>query len=262
MSFISFAQNFEDVLLWRALKDVEQGCYVDVGAQHPRIDSVSQAFHDHGWRGIHVEPSPQYAEMLRDGRPGDIVLEAAVGSKRGKAVFHNIPDTGLSTFDTQAMEQALARGFMVEDISVDMILLDDVFEGAEGIVHWLKIDVEGYETQVIRGWTCVVRPWVLVIESTSPGQQVETDRQWEADVLAKGYRYVWFDGLNRFYVHEDHAELAERIAMPPNVFDEAALSGESTSNFAMLLRHRIEGLERELAARPSQGKSRAQKQRK
>ncbi len=251
MTFVSYAQNFEDVLLWRALKDVEQGCYVDVGAQHPRIDSVSQAFYDHGWRGVHVEPSPYYVAMLRDARPGDIILEAAVGSERGEVVFHNIPDTGLSTLDAQAMELARARGFAVEDISVDMILLDDVLDGAGGTVHWLKIDVEGYETHVIRGWTGAVRPWVLVIESTLPGQRVETDRQWEADVLAKGYRYVWFDGLNRFYVHEDHDELAERIAMPPNVFDEAALSGDSTSAFATLLRGRIEALEQELAAHAS-----------
>ena len=32
MSFISYAQNFEDVMLWRALKHVENGFYIDVGA--------------------------------------------------------------------------------------------------------------------------------------------------------------------------------------------------------------------------------------
>ena len=41
MTFISYAQNFEDVMLWRALKHVEKGFYVDVGAQDPVVDSVS-----------------------------------------------------------------------------------------------------------------------------------------------------------------------------------------------------------------------------
>ena len=31
----SYAQNFEDVILWRALKQVKEGFYIDVGAQDP-----------------------------------------------------------------------------------------------------------------------------------------------------------------------------------------------------------------------------------
>ena len=43
--FVSYAQNFEDVMLWRALKHVENGYYVDIGAQDPVFDSVSLAFY-------------------------------------------------------------------------------------------------------------------------------------------------------------------------------------------------------------------------
>ena len=35
MTFVSFAQNFEDVILWRALRHVEHGQYLDIGAQDP-----------------------------------------------------------------------------------------------------------------------------------------------------------------------------------------------------------------------------------
>jgi hypothetical protein len=45
MSFISYAQNFEDVMLWRALQHVERGFYIDVGANDPTIDSVTKAFY-------------------------------------------------------------------------------------------------------------------------------------------------------------------------------------------------------------------------
>ena len=55
--FNSYAQNFEDVILWRALKHVENGCYVDIGANDPVVDSVSLAFYERGWRGVHVESS-------------------------------------------------------------------------------------------------------------------------------------------------------------------------------------------------------------
>jgi hypothetical protein len=33
MSFISYAQNHEDVMLYRALREVKEGFYIDVGAQ-------------------------------------------------------------------------------------------------------------------------------------------------------------------------------------------------------------------------------------
>ena len=77
---VSYAQNFEDVMLWRALEHVENGFYIDLGAQDPLADSVSMAFHEHGWKGIHVEPTPHYAQLLREQRPGDTVIEAAVAN--------------------------------------------------------------------------------------------------------------------------------------------------------------------------------------
>jgi len=63
MGITSYAQNFEDVMLWRALKHVEKGFYVDIGAQDPLVDSVSLAFYEHGWRGVNVEPTQQYSEL-------------------------------------------------------------------------------------------------------------------------------------------------------------------------------------------------------
>ena len=44
MAFRSYAQNFEDLMLYRALGKVERGFYIDIRAQHPEIDSVSKAF--------------------------------------------------------------------------------------------------------------------------------------------------------------------------------------------------------------------------
>ena len=64
MSIVSYAQNFEDVMLWRALGHVSNGFYIDVGAQHPIIDSVSKAFYEHGWRGVHVEAIPSNAAKV------------------------------------------------------------------------------------------------------------------------------------------------------------------------------------------------------
>ena len=108
---VSYAQNFEDVLLWRALKHVEDGFYIDLGAEHPVIDSVSEVFRQRGWQGIHVEPSPHFAQLLREHRPGDTVIEAAVSNTPGLITFFEIPDTGISTCDPAIAQQHRERGF-------------------------------------------------------------------------------------------------------------------------------------------------------
>ena len=127
-NIISYAQNFEDVMLWRALGHIENGFYIDLGAQDPLIDSVSMAFHEHGWRGIHVEPTPHYAELLRQQRPGDTVIQAAVGNGPAVLTFFEIPDTGISTADPVIAQQHRERGFDVHEITVPYIALPTVSE--------------------------------------------------------------------------------------------------------------------------------------
>jgi hypothetical protein len=41
-------------MLWRALQQVESGFYIDVGANDPVVDSVTQAFYQRGWERIVV----------------------------------------------------------------------------------------------------------------------------------------------------------------------------------------------------------------
>ena len=111
MTFVSYAQNFEDVMLWRALKHVENGFYVDVGAQDPIVDSVSLAFYERGWRGVHIEPTLYYAEKLRQHRPDEVVIQTAIGATSGAISFFEIPDTGLSTGDRAIAELHRIQGF-------------------------------------------------------------------------------------------------------------------------------------------------------
>ena len=41
---VTYAQNFEDVTLRRALGDIEKGFYVDIGGYHPTSHSVLNTF--------------------------------------------------------------------------------------------------------------------------------------------------------------------------------------------------------------------------
>lgn len=245
MSFVSYAQNFEDVMLWRAFGSIEKGTYIDIGAQDPVKDSVSFAFYQHGWRGVHLEPTHQYANALQQARPGEQVRQAAVGSTPGQLTFYEFADTGLSTGDQRIAEQHMAQGYTPTIHSVEVVTLDQLleeWEQAQGgqALHWLKIDVEGMEEEVIKGWqNSLVRPWVIVIESHSPGSQRHAHDAWEHSLIDKGYQYIYTDGINRFYLSERHPELADAFAYPPNVFDEFSLSGQASHAFCHQVKHQV-----------------------
>jgi FkbM family methyltransferase len=247
---ISYAQNFEDVMLWRALKHVKRGFYIDIGAQDPMIDSVSLAFYERGWRGIHVEPTAHYANLLRKSRPDEIVIQAAVGSDSGVLTFFEFPETGLSTSDRQIAEKHVEAGFQMSELIVPCSTLAHIFsQCTESDVHWLKIDVEGYERHVLEGWQRVsTRPWIVVVESTLPLSQIDSYQEWEALILDRGYRFVYFDGLNRFYISDAHLELLDKFRVGPNIFDGFSLSGTASAPFCGVLNAKIHTLEEQLHA--------------
>lgn len=236
----SYAQNFEDVILWRALGHVADGLYIDIGAQSPVVDSVSMGFSEKGWQGVHVDANPAYAAELREARPDDTVLEALVSSRRGVSVFHAIEGTGLSTVDPDIARAHLEDGRFAERVvPVPAVTLDDVFDLVpDREVHWLKIDVEGAEAEVLEGWQSKRRPWVVVVESVHPVTRADTFESWQHHLIERGYGFVYADGLNRFYLHDDHADLEPKFAVPPNVFDLFRLSGTATSSFTQLIRER------------------------
>lgn len=239
--FISYAQNFEDVMLWRALGHVENGFYIDIGAQDPIVDSVSLSFYENGWRGVHVEPTPAYAQALRNARPDETVVQAAVGDENALIPFVEIPGGGLSTGDANTAHRHEAAGVPTRRIDVPCIKLSALLENyQERDIHWMKIDVEGMELSVLRGWApSQVRPWVIVLESTLPLSQELSHAAWEPIVLGLGYHFAYFDGLNRFYVSEQHTELLPAFSAPPNVFDDFAIAGTGTHAFCTKLNESV-----------------------
>ncbi len=219
--FVSYAQNFEDVLLWRVLGHIENGFYLDIGTQGPIFDSVSRGFYEQGWRGVHVEATPRYAAQMRKDRPDEIVIEAAVNDVLGPMIFYEIPETGMSTGDLEISQTHSKNGFQSVALSVPCITLAEVFERIGGRdIHWMKIDVEGMEANVVRSWReSPQRPWVMVLESTYPRTKTPTHSEWEHMVLALGYDFAFFDGLSRYYVAHDHRSLKASFDAPANVFD-------------------------------------------
>ena len=211
---LSYTQNMEDYHLWLALGGKQAGFYIDVGAGHPVADNVSLWFYERGWRGIVAEPQADLARLYGFVRPDDIVHEGLVGRRTGEAEFYQVDRLhGFSTTVKTFAEGARDFGAEHRAFPMPMLTLADLC-ARHGVtdIDFLKIYVEGAEADVLAGndWARY-RPKVIVAEAVSPGKGEPVWQEWEADLLAQGYRFRLFDTLNRFYVAQEHPEIFERL---------------------------------------------------
>lgn len=228
--FVSYAQNLEDVILWRALGSVEAGFYIDVGASEPVEFSVTKAFYEAGWSGINIEPAQANHAALEADRPRDVNLNILLGAEPGtEELFLVDGGNGLSTVVETYASRHGDEGRQIDKVVVERRTLEDVCAAhAPAEIHFLKIDVEGAERAVLEGagfaqW----RPWVVVVEATEPNSQEPSHQDWDPLLTSADYVFVYFDGLNRFYVaKERHAELVGAFKAPPNWFDGYVLHRE------------------------------------
>lgn len=216
---ISYAQNLEDVVLARALVEVESadGFWIDVGAADPVLDSVTKHFSDLGWRGVNVEPLPSRLARLRQHRTRDVNLGVVLGDRAGPTTLVQVHDAdGLSSVDANRIAELRRESHVVTELDVEQVTLAEVCAAqAPSTIHFLKIDVEGHERAVIAGgdWSRY-RPWIVVAEDTR-------SQEWEPLLGVAGYRRTLDDGLNLFFVAEERlATIGGRLAKPANVTDQ------------------------------------------
>jgi FkbM family methyltransferase len=219
---VSYSQNAEDVRLWRVFRTIENGFYVDVGAADPYVDSVTHLFYEHGWSGINIEPSPCF-EALSEARTRDVNLRIAIGeSERSVPFYLTYPYLGMSTMDPTTHANVPHAIERIEEIAVPQRRLDSIVRehAADRTIHFLKVDVEGAERQVLvsSDWASF-RPVVVVVESIESCSSTTTHDDWEGVLLDAGYRFAAFDGINRFYVDRSHEQFIPILGYPISALD-------------------------------------------
>jgi FkbM family methyltransferase len=220
---ISYAQNFEDVMLARVFAGRDKGFYVDVGAADPINLSVTKWFYDLGWSGLNIEPNKQLFDRLAADRSRDINLDCGAGAAASEAQFFESDVGELSSFDSRVQDEAQGTGVSGSTRTVAVAPLTDLLKlHCPGrVIDFLKIDVEGWEAEVLKGLDLrQYRPIVILIEATIPQTRIESHMEWEPGVLGANYSFVYFDGVNRFYLANEHADLKKHFTSPPNAFDE------------------------------------------
>lgn len=207
----TFAQNWEDYMLHRAFNKATTGFYIDVGAHHPEFDSVTKYFYDQGWNGINIEPIPKFFNLLATERPRDINLNLAIGNENGFATFYEV-DTlpGLSTLSQETVETLQVSGFNLRATKVTTVTLVSVCNSYVNNqeISFLKIDVEGFERQVLEGADFkTYRPIIVLVEAITPVTNKPSWNDWEQILIDADYVFIWFDRFNRYYLRKESIEL-------------------------------------------------------
>lgn len=183
--------------------------FVDVGAN---IGSYSLLAAATGARVVSFEPVPATFEALRDNininlnRIGSQVdaRNQAVGASVGKLTMIADQDTM-----NKAVGASYYRG---QTIEVPQTTLDDALKQS-GAPKLIKIDVEGFETEVLRGAQAIMadeQVQAVVMELNGSGSQYGFDEnQVHQQMLAFGFRSCGYDPLKRQITDFD-AERSDR----------------------------------------------------
>ncbi len=240
-------------MLWRALGHIPGGFYIDVGACEPESDSVTKAFYDRGWSGINIEPACSPFARLANARPRDRNLCLLVGDSEEAREFFLIGDeNGLSTVIPELAERHAAAGWSCRSMTVQVTTLAKICDQhVRGQIHFLKIDAEWSELAILRGADFKrFRPWIVLFEATPVGDGLYSYEDCDRVLEQAGYRFLYADGLNRFWAAEErYTELAPHFAVPPNVFDDFVRASEVA---ALAKMHRTEATAADVQARLDQ----------
>ncbi|MDR0396965.1 MAG: FkbM family methyltransferase [Oscillospiraceae bacterium] len=221
-TLVSYAHYDDDITLLRYLYKIENGFYVDIGANEPAFKSVTKMFYDAGWSGVNIEPLPEpYAQLVKE-RPRDVNIRAAAGSADKTQTLYK--QGTLSTFNADMVRDKKNTPRLDVEIRNTTALVREAMDLSRQPIHFFKIDVEGYEQEALKGIDfSIVRPWMFAIEanhaelknvydSNKKSQRVPV---WEEILLSNGYTFAEAVKINRYYVDGARPELIkERLSRP------------------------------------------------
>jgi FkbM family methyltransferase len=168
---VYFGMSGEDAVLrhmfkWR-LAGGKPGRFVDIGCAAPVHISNTYLLYALGWRGLGIDPNPDFAPAWRDVRPEDVFENVGVGETSSTAYwFRNLKNIGMSKICP--VDERPGPDFSEIGTTVKIERLDELFARhlPDQSIQLLSIDVEGAELGALMSndWNRW-RPEVIFMES-------------------------------------------------------------------------------------------------
>jgi FkbM family methyltransferase len=185
------------------------GHYVEVGAYDGVQFGHTSALAKLGWRGLCIEPHPEYADRCRKNHEGrNVVVEnCAIGATQGEATLFISKDMDGACSSTKWTDASRVHGLDTErSIKVPLFRLDTVLEKHNIPVRFdvLTIDVEEAEMEVLAGFDLIKwMPKIAIVETHE--HDPNPARSWKAMPIglffgSAGYQKVYADHINSVFV--------------------------------------------------------------
>jgi FkbM family methyltransferase len=202
--FTSYSQFLEDLILYNVFYDVQNGFYIDIGANDPNAISVTKNLYIRGWYGINIEPLPDKFQELVKFRKRDINLQIGAGKMNGNATLYVL-----------GYGSTLQKKENVTSIKIEVDTMSNIcrkYVPKNEIIQFCKIDVEGGEKDVLLGYDFEnYRPKVFCIESTLPDTGIPSYNLWEDILLKNDYSFAYQYSINRYYIDNRIKDLRKRF---------------------------------------------------
>jgi FkbM family methyltransferase len=184
----------EQSMISEFFQNSKKGYYVDVGANHPTIESQSWHLEQLGWHGLLLDPLPGYCQLLKEKRSGTVVQFACSSPENHNKILKLINAGGHSTLNTNPI--ALGDN-SCETIDVTCKTLDSILTeyGAPIGFDFISIDIEGHEMEMFKGFTLDKwKPKLVLLEDHV------INHQKHHHMITNGYQLILRTGLNSWYV--------------------------------------------------------------
>lgn len=147
-------KNADDIILLELAfrLGIEEISYLDVGVCHPVMRNNTYIFNELGYKGVLVEPNPEFHSLIQTYRSNDTLLKIGVSSQKDELTYYSFPEVpGLNTFVEEAAKtrknygwKCLTQKILLEDINT---IIEENFALCPNI---LDIDVEGLDYKILQ----------------------------------------------------------------------------------------------------------------
>lgn len=167
------------------------GTYIDVGAFDGVTQNQTRLLASSGWSGMCIEPSPIQYELLKRNRASAIRINGLVGKENVDGLsyiyYDNVPQ--FSGVNPDPEKVLFAHEFHKQRLVAHVYpincyrLVDLVRKYLLGRpIHFLKVDVEGMEMDVLKGLESV-RPTMICVENND-----SRNKELDSFMVGMGYR--------------------------------------------------------------------------
>ena len=199
----TYSQCGEDIILDYLQHHRENGFYVDVGANDPRIFSNTYYFYKKGWSGLVIDPNSAKLNQYKFLRSRDTRGYFAVGEE-GMLTFYKFKEDPLNTVSKDVADSYEKMGHKIQSTEIVQSLpLSQIFKEKDiKKIDFLSIDTEGQNFDVLKtnDWD-TYRPKFVVIETAEFDKPDDITLEEKFNVYMKqvGYEKAASTPMNTIY---------------------------------------------------------------